>query len=226
MLLTQRAADIPFDLSQYPHIIYSGDVAFLQTELKARIAHYLGRSWISPFADDETALGSLQLLANDAQISLSGTAIKAPARRFGVSDARPDDILPGLAGKCEIKFDVNNTDAYASYYGGAMMSLETSDRVVRVIDKHRDERRQCRRVLTDNGYRFWPDWMLHQLDPSEGITYSAECYAAEGAWFSEPEHIALNLHFKGHPLRFVLQVSVVSLPEEDFKAWQYGLRRF
>lgn len=73
---------------------------------------------------------------------------------------------------------------------------------------------------------FWPDWMLHQLDPSEGITYSAECYAADGAWFSEPEHLALHLHFKGHPLRFNLEASVVDLSEEDFKAWQYGLRRF
>lgn len=67
---------------------------------------------------------------------------------------------------------------------------------------------------------------LGELDPSEGMTYSAECYAAEDAWFSEPEHLAIHLHFRGHPLRFDLQVPVVNLTDEDFKAWQYGLRRF
>jgi hypothetical protein len=226
VLLTQRASDIPFDLSQYPHIVYGGDTAFLQAELQARIEHYLGRSWISPFADDRTALGRLQLLANDSEMSLSGTALKAPARRTGEGEARTDDMLPGLAGKFRIKFDVNNTDAYASYYGGAMLSLGTSSRVVRVVAENWDGRRQCRRVLTGSGYMYWPDWMLRQLDPSEGITYSAECYAAEGAWFDEQEQMTLHVHFKGHPLRFDLEVSVINLPEEDFKAWQYGLRRF
>jgi hypothetical protein len=226
VLVAKSASDIPFNLSQYPHIIYGGDAALLQSELQARIEHYFGTSRISPFADDGAVLGRLQFLANDTELLPSGTALKAPARRFGADEVRTDEILPGFAGKFEIRFDINNTDAYAPYYHGAQLSLGTSDRVVRVVEKRGDERRPCRRVLVGNGYMFWPDWMLHQLDPSEGMTYSAEFYAAKDAWFSEPEHLALHLHFKGHPLRFDLQVSVVTLSEEDLKAWQYGLRRF
>jgi hypothetical protein len=40
-LLTQDAADIPFDLQHYPHIIYEGSIVQLKNELERRVAWYL-----------------------------------------------------------------------------------------------------------------------------------------------------------------------------------------
>lgn len=226
ILLTQRASDIPFDLSQYPHIIYGNDTELLQSELQARIEHYLGTSWNSPLIDDGDLLGRLKFFMNDTELSLKGTAIKAPGRRPSAQETKSEDILPGMAGKFEIRLDINNTDAYASYHGHAQISLETSRRVIRAVDMGHEGPKPCRRVPTEGGYMFWPFWPLHELDPSEGQTRTALCYAAEDAWFVDPEHVVIHLHFKGHPLKFDVDVSVIDLSEADFRAWQYGLRRF
>lgn len=226
ILLTQRASDIPFDLSQYPHIVYGGDIGLLQSELQARIEYYLGTSLYSPLANDSALLGRLKFFINDEELLSSGTAIKAPARRPGAGEPRTEDLLHGLAGKFEIRLDINNTDAYASYHGGAQLSVETSRRVVRVVDMRLEGPQACRRVPTESGYVFWPFWPLHELDPSEGITHTARCYAADDSWFSDPEPLTIHVHFKGHPLRFDVQISLVNLSEEDFQAWQNGLRRF
>lgn len=41
VLLTRNADDIPFDLQHYPHIVYSGKIAYLKSELNKRIAWYV-----------------------------------------------------------------------------------------------------------------------------------------------------------------------------------------
>lgn len=41
VLLTQDAADIPFDLKHYPHIVYGGSIADLKTELTRRVKWFL-----------------------------------------------------------------------------------------------------------------------------------------------------------------------------------------
>jgi hypothetical protein len=41
ILLTQKAADIPFDLKHYPHIIYGGSITDLRAELEKRITWML-----------------------------------------------------------------------------------------------------------------------------------------------------------------------------------------
>src|SRR5215469_12463470 len=43
ILLTQAADDIPFDLKHYPHIVYSGKIAFLKDELQRRVQWYLAQ---------------------------------------------------------------------------------------------------------------------------------------------------------------------------------------
>src|ERR1043165_7677746 len=37
ILLTQKADDIPFDLQQFPHIIYDGKISTLKSQLEARV---------------------------------------------------------------------------------------------------------------------------------------------------------------------------------------------
>ena len=41
ILLTQRAEDIPFDLKDYPHVIYDGKIFRLKPELEKRIRWFL-----------------------------------------------------------------------------------------------------------------------------------------------------------------------------------------
>jgi hypothetical protein len=43
ILLTQNADDIPFDLKQYPHIVYEGSIVKLKTELKKWVRHLIKR---------------------------------------------------------------------------------------------------------------------------------------------------------------------------------------
>ena len=41
ILLTQRAEDIPFDLKDYPHVVYGGRIFQLKPELEKRIRWFL-----------------------------------------------------------------------------------------------------------------------------------------------------------------------------------------
>jgi hypothetical protein len=41
ILLTQTADDILFDLKHYPHIVYSGKIAYLKDELQRRVRWYV-----------------------------------------------------------------------------------------------------------------------------------------------------------------------------------------
>lgn len=41
ILLTQKGEDIPFDLKQYPHIVYEGKISILKDELKRRLKWFL-----------------------------------------------------------------------------------------------------------------------------------------------------------------------------------------
>jgi hypothetical protein len=224
-LLTSKARDIPFDLMQYPHIVYGDDLDFLVTELQRRFERYAVQSPERVTAEHESAfLERLEFLVNDTRISSENTLAKAPALRFA-GDVPTEGLVAGLGGKLLLGLDINNADRHSTYYGGAHMSLGTSSRVVRVERMERNERRAARRVAQGDGYMFWPDWRLHQLDPSEGMTYVVTCYSSANEWFSDIEPFVLHLHFKGSPLAYNIDLSVVTLTPEQFSACENGLAR-
>jgi len=225
-LLASTARDIPFDLTQYPHIVYGDDLDFLEVELRRRFERYAIHSPDRVTVEHESEfLERLEFFVNDTRISSERTLAKAPALRFA-SDVPTESQIAGLGGKLLLRLDINNADRRSTYYGGAHLSLGTSSRVVRVERMERGERRVARRVAQDDGYMFWPDWRLHQLDPSEGMTHVVTCYSGADEWFSEIEPFVLHMHFKGNPLAYRIDLSIVSLKPEQFSAWENGLARF
>jgi nucleoside 2-deoxyribosyltransferase len=60
VLLTRNAADIPFDLTQFPHIVYESKLTFLREKLTARVAWHIA----NPGTKLEDTAFALTLLIN------------------------------------------------------------------------------------------------------------------------------------------------------------------
>ena|SRR6516165_2072886 len=77
ILLTQVTDDIPFDLKHYPHIVYSGKIAFLKDELQRRVQWYLDQP--DQVIRDWTSLLKYymrrKLIENDSDIPLESDGV-------------------------------------------------------------------------------------------------------------------------------------------------------
>jgi hypothetical protein len=96
ILLTQRAEDIPFDLSHYPHIVYEGKIAKLKTELERRIHWFI-----------EHPKGSLSKVEPHLQLFINGILLK--------TDDNPE---------IEVKYKEVYEDQGRGPYYGLLMKLD------------------------------------------------------------------------------------------------------
>lgn len=79
ILVTQRAEDIPFDLQQYPHIVYGESLARLKSELARSVRWHLENP-----RGTATAPPEVQVRGNE--VDLTGTP-RVPAKRQGAENS-------------------------------------------------------------------------------------------------------------------------------------------
>lgn len=101
ILLTQNTDDIPFDLKDYPHIIYGGKITDLKEKLTKRVEWFIA----NPNPDEGEYKLGIELYVGEKNISLEKVEVSIRGRinltlfNSSVKTYSPDDIQIGIIAK-------------------------------------------------------------------------------------------------------------------------------
>lgn len=102
ILLTQDAADIPFDLKHFPHIVYGSKVSDLREMLQKRVAHYVENPPTKQSdvkLDVELFLGDKRLSSGDVEFVWDATLIadsQLSIQNLGQRTYAPGELRVGI----------------------------------------------------------------------------------------------------------------------------------
>ncbi|MDP2686433.1 MAG: hypothetical protein Q8O62_04375 [Aequorivita sp.] len=182
ILLTQKSEDIPFDLKDYPHIIYDGSIQNIKSELPKRIQWYMEHQ-------NEKAF-----LKNDLEILIDGKTLKDNKL-----------IIERIAPLKYLDFTIHNKSL--KYYAPEEYQVAVIFEGILQISKHNEHLHRYTPLEKGKNLNIIPTWnaiypngyeviTLHfQMPPEEGIII----YDFEIRIYTLSNELSFNFNLKIKP---------------------------
>jgi len=140
ILLTQNSDDIPFDLKQYPHIVYGGKISLLKSQLEAKVRWCI-----------ENPKKPLSLVATNLQFFINGMSlldepeIETPLTEIRVGFEKQTGISLNISvyNAANISTDYDSFRVALTIPSTVRLSADSVDEFIRSVIQHPDGRMIC-----------------------------------------------------------------------------------